>query len=93
MGARSFLFQVEVRMSGSDKPVKSRMKWLGRKATQRKFPIGDRMCQNCGKAKATQRHHKDGNENNMAASNIEYVCQACMAKLDKNRWGWKGKGN
>lgn len=79
-------------MSGSDKPnAKGRLRWAGRKATQRAFPIPPgTICQRCHKRPATQRHHKDGDETNTAPGNIELVCQPCMAALDRHRWGWKG---
>lgn len=55
-----------------------------RMRARRAIPIVG-MCENCGKAPAVDRHHKDGDTGNNTRSNILLACRLCHMTLDGRR--------
>jgi len=60
----------------------------------KKFKPLKKVCARCGTTKGTlEIHHKDGNRNNNARSNLEYLCRSCHRKLHAKLNGGKGSLN
>lgn len=60
----------------------------------KKFKPLKRICAKCSTTKGTlEIHHKDGNRNNNARSNLEYLCKSCHRKLHAKLNGGKGSLN
>lgn len=79
-------------MSSNDKKgtARGRANWRGRKAAQRSMPkTAATKCARCGSTSKLMRQHKDGNTENNAASNLEWLCSKCMGEVDAKagRWG------
>lgn len=51
-----------------------------RRRARKLFPLPEK-CESC-EAKATQRHHKDGDPGNNVPSNIMFVCHRCHVLID-----------
>ena len=45
------------------------------------FPLKDKLCDQCG-AKATDRHHIDGDPTHNVVENIQFLCRRCHMTLD-----------
>jgi len=54
----------------------------GRKKAIKMYPLEGVICEICGKAKATDRHHKDQNTHNNRRRNLMFLCHPCHMRIE-----------
>lgn len=65
-----------------DKARPKSIKQRGWVRCRRLYPINGQICEECGKAPATDHHHKDGNSGNNRRSNVILICHPCHSRIE-----------